>query len=389
MDFEFNLRTNLKVGVGTALKLGGFLEEIDSKTPAVIIDSALKNKEYIKDIIVGVEKKYAGKVKTWYYDLKSEPDYKSLDRVKMEFLDYDGKSKVDCFVGIGGGSVIDFTKGLATLVVNHGDAISYRGFPKDINPSLPIIAIPTTAGTASEVTYNAVFIDTDENKKLGINTLNNFPVLAVLDPNLVAGAPKAVAVSSGMDALTHAMESYVATKANMITKIFARESFKLIFNNLSRLMDDYENIEIWENMQIGAYLAGISLMNSGSGPAGALSYILGAKFKVPHGIAGAVFLPYIVNFNCENGYDYSELYDLVENVDKSKTKEEKNKEFSKMFFELCDKIGVPKKLDGFGVSKKNINILLDEIGSLKKAFEQNSIPFLVEDGKKLLNKLTK
>jgi len=377
-SFEFNLKTKLKFGAGEALKLSGYLKEIGLKKIGLIVDSAVYDTDYFKSIIDYLNKDSFEKIKVWKYDLGGEPDYDSLDRIRPEFID------IDCFVAIGGGSVIDFAKGLATLANNPGKAIEYRGFPKDINPSLPIIALPTTAGTASEVTYNAVFIDKNERKKLGINTMDNFPVLAILDPRLTLSCPKPIMVSSGMDALTHILESYVATKSNQITKMFAKEAFKLVFNSLS---GDLNNISVQENLQLGAYLAGISLMNSGSGPSGALSYTLGVNFKVPHGLAGAVFLPYIVKHNVEKGYDYSELYDLIDSTDKSFSIEEKSRIFLEKLFELSRKLEVPDNLGIFGVNQENINLLFKDVEGYQAAFNQNPISFLVEDGKKLLTKL--
>ncbi len=386
---QFILKTKMEFGPGEALNLGKFLKELKFQRIGIIVDAGVFNLDYLKEVLDGVKKQDFERVKIWQYDLKAEPDYDSLDRIKLEFLQENQKPLVDCFVGIGGGSVIDFAKGLATLVVNPGKAIDYRGFPTDINPSLPTVALPTTAGTGSEVTYNAVFISLQEKKKLGINTMNNFPVLAILDPKLTLSCPESITVSSGMDALTHTLESYVACQANSLTKVFAREAFRLIFNNLSKVLDNPEDIKIRANLQMAAFLAGISLINSGSGPAGALSYSLGVHFKVPHGLAGAVFLPYIVEHNVKNGYDYSELYNLIEGVDKSLEKEKKNQLFSEKIFELSKKLGIPANLRDFGVVENNIDVLLRETESLDKAFAQNSIPFSVEEGKKLLIKLIK
>ena len=383
-QFEFNLRTKTHFGVGLATKLGEYLEALSFGRIGIIIDSSVRKTDYGKKVLESVEKRKFDTVKVWAYDLGAEPDYDSLDRVKPTFMSKNSTPSVDCFVGIGGGSVIDFAKGLATLVVNPGKAIEYRGFPKEINPSLPTIAVPTTAGTGSEVTYNAVFTDLADKKKLGINTMHNFPVLAILDPNLTLSCPKSVTVSSGMDALVHTLESYAARGSNPLTKVFARGAFRLIFNSLSNVLSNPKNITIRANLQLGAYLASISLMNSGSGPAGALSYPLGVHFHVPHGYAGGVFLPHIIKFNVKKGYDYSELYDLIENADKSKRKEEKNHLFSQKLLELCDSLGIPSSLKNFGVNKNNIDILLKETENLGKAFAQNPIPFSVEDGKKLL-----
>jgi alcohol dehydrogenase len=385
-DFEFNLKTKTRFGVGTALNLGTYLKELPFKRIGIIVDSNVSNQKYVIRILENIKKQNFSKVQIRKYNLNVEPDYDSLDKVKADFLE-GNLPAVDCFVGIGGGSAMDFAKGLATLVVNPGKAITYRGFPTDINPSLPTIAVPTTAGTASEVTYNAVFIDRQGKKKLGINTHYNFPVLAILDPKLTLSCPKSVTVSSGMDALVHTLESYIAVQANPYTRIFAKEAFRYLFNSIGKVIDDPENIELRSNILFGAYLAGISLMNSGSGVAGALSYSLGVHFNVPHGIAGAVFLPYVMEHNVKMGYDYSELHDLIDGADKSLSPSEKSNLFAEKLFELCKKLDVPDNMRGFGVNENNINILLDENEHLDKAFAQNPLPFSVEDGKRLLIKM--
>lgn len=384
LEFEFNLRTRARFGAGSATKLGEYLKELSFERIGIIIDQRVHKTDYGKRVLKSVEEKRFDTVKVWVYNLGGEPDYDSLDQTKPIFMSTNYAPSVDCFVGIGGGSVMDFAKGLATLVVNPGKAIEYRGFPENVNPSLPTIAVPTTAGTGSEVTYNAVFVDLADKKKLGINTMHNFPVSAILDPNLTLSCPKSVTVSSGMDALVHTLESYAARRSNPLTKIFARGAFKLIFNNLFKVLGNPKNIEIRANLQLGAYFAGISLMNSGSGPAGALSYPLGVHFNVPHGYAGAVFLPHVVKFNVGKNYDYGELHDLIDNVDKSIGRKKKNILFAEKLFELCNSLGVPSSIRKFGVNENNINILLKETENLGNAFAQNPIPFSVEDGKKLL-----
>lgn len=385
-NFEFNLRTRAKIGSGEALSLGKYLKEMSFSKIGVVVDGKITELPYTQKIIQNVKNESFPAVKIWEYDLGSEPDYDSLDRVKMIFADNNGNPLVDCFVGIGGGSVIDFAKGLATLATNKGKAITFRGFPTDINPSLATIALPTTAGTGSEVTFNAVFIDKNENKKLGINTRNNYPVLAILDPNLTLSCPKQVAVSSGIDAIVHALEGYMSKKSDIMTKMFAKESFKLMFNNLPKILKDPKDVDARMNLQIGAYLGGLVLLGSGGGPTGALSYSLGVNFKVPHGLAGGVFLPYIAEHNFRKGYDFSELYDEI-GKDKSLNKKQKSAAFSKKLFQLWKKLGVPANLKSFGVNKENVGVLLKEIENYEKAFAQNPKPFSVEGGQKLLLKL--
>lgn len=388
MDFDFNLKTNAKFGAEKALRLAQYIKELSLTRPGVIVDGGIAGLEYTKNVLAALEKEPGLTVKIWVYDIRHEPDYDSLDRIKTRFLDASGRPVTDCFIGIGGGSVLDFAKGLATVVVNPGKAVYYKGFPTGIVPSLPIIAIPTTAGTGSEVTYNAVFTDNDTKKKLGINTHNNYPALAVLDPLFTVDSPISVTVSSGMDALVHTLESYMAVQSNPMSRIFAKEAFSMVFNNLFLVTDKPADVEVRAKVQYGAYLAGISLINSGSGVAGALSYPLGVHFKVPHGIAGAVFIAHVVKHNMKAGYDYSDLYDLIERTDHTLPKNIKNERFTEKMFTLCKKLNVPENLGGFGVNAGTVQIFLEEIGSLERAFAQNPVPFTVEDGKRLVRSMT-
>lgn len=387
LAFDFNLRTNARFGAGKAVNLPAYLKELSLTRPGIIIDSGVAGLDYTKKVIGSLEQDRDLTVRVWVYDLRHEPDYDSLDRMKPFFLSPSGRPLVDCFIGIGGGSVIDFAKGLATVLVNPGEAVRYKGFPTGINPSLPTIAVPTTAGTGSEVTYNAVFTDTRLKKKLGINTRNNYPALAILDPLFMVNSPMAVTVSSGMDALVHTLESYAAVQSNPMNRIFAREAFRLLYKNLFLVKDSPGDADIRARLQYGAYLAGISLINSGSGPAGALSYPLGVHFKVPHGIAGAVFIPHIVRHNVRAGFDYSELYDLTEGADVTLPAEKKNYHFAENLFRLGQWLSVPEDLGAFGVTRDTAGVLLDEIASLEKAFAQNPVPFTVEDGKNLIKNM--
>jgi len=387
IEFQFMLRTHTHCGAGQASNIDQHLHNLGLSNPGIIVDAGISRQTYIRSILTAIEQDRSFSPIIWEYNLGTEPDYDSLDRVKTIFLDEQGAVLTDCFIGIGGGSAIDFAKGLATVVVNPGAARRYKGFPKNLKPSLPIIAIPTTAGTGSEVTFNAVFTDHMEKRKLGINTINNFPILAILDPLLTLTCPQSVTSSSGMDALVHTIESHSAIQSTPMSRIFSREAFRHVYNGLVSVASMPDDLESRSKIQFGAYLAGIALMNSGSGPAGALSYPLGVHFKVPHGTAGGVFLPYIVYHNVMNGYDYSELYDLMEGADTTLPITEKNTEFADKIFHLADMLSIPHNLHVFGVSSDNIDILIAETDSLEKAFEQNPVPFTVEDGKRLLRYL--
>lgn len=381
--FSFTLKTSVKFGVGISKNLGNILSESGYKKIGVVIDAGVYETDIVGEVLKNLETT-ADSVKI-FKNVCAEPDYDFLEDCKNEFL----TDNFDCIVGIGGGSTMDTAKGVAVLLNNPGKAIHYRGFDKVKNEGLPIILLPTTAGTGSEVTPYAVFIDKKEKKKLGINTEYNTPALAILDPLLTVSCPKSVTIASGMDALVHTVESFVAKNATPLSKMFSLQAFPLIFNNLYRVSNDPDNIELRSKLLLGSYLAGAALMNSGAGPAGAMSYPLGVDYNVPHGLAGAVFLSKVVNKNIGSGCElYTPLYDLIENADNSLSINEKSIEFGKMLGNLTRELEVPASLDVFGVATDDIDMLVDEIFSgLKAAIDQNPIKFSEDDIRTILQSM--
>lgn len=374
LDFGFTLNTNLRFGPGQALKLPDLLKERGWSRPALVVDAGLAQSPAWQ----AVEAKLEGVVARLVTPIM-EPTYDDLDEARKTFEGTDP----DVFIVAGGGSVLDLGKALSVLHTNPGPALSYRGFNLIKNPGPPVVAIPTTAGTGSEVTPNAVFIDTKEQRKFGINTDMYLPKLAILDPELTVSCPRSVTISSGMDALVHSHESFVSKRATPMTRLLATEGFKLVFNNLEKAVSEPTNLEARGRVQWGSFLAGSALFNSSAGPAGALSYPLGVLCKVPHGIAGAVFLPYVVEHNVAAGYDgYGELHQAVTG------KAGDGKDFAALVRGLCDRLEVPRDLKGFGFQAEQIPAFAEQARLLGAAFEMNPIPFPPETVRELLTRMS-
>jgi len=246
-EFRFRLKTDSRFGVGLSKETGKIMKTKGLTKPIIIVDSGVVELKAVGEIIESI-KGETELIKT-YENKIAEPSYDYLDEVKKEFEGL----KPDCVVGIGGGSTIDLAKGIATLMTNSGKGIEYRGFGLVKNPTLPIVAIPTTAGTGSEATFSAVFTEESEKKKLGINTEFNFPTLAILDPLLVMSCPKKVAVGSGMDAIVHTLESFVAKKATPTSRIFSKEAFHLLFNNLEKAVKNPKDEAVRLQKQMDLY----------------------------------------------------------------------------------------------------------------------------------------
>jgi alcohol dehydrogenase len=223
-------------------------------------------------------------------------------------------------------------------------------------------------------------------RKLGINTSLYVPKLVLLDPLLTLSCPRSVTISSGMDALVHTLESYVARKASPMSRLFSREAFSLIFLTLPQVVAAPEDVDLRARMQLGAYYAGTALMNSGAGLAGALSYPLGVRFHVPHGLAGAVFLPHVVRFNVERGCAlYGELGDRAEGGRQSL--QERATAFSGRLDSLCERLEIPTNLRTFGVSSRDLPLLAEETMLLRGAIEQNPVDVSARDVSALLERM--
>lgn len=374
-QFAFQVKTEMFHGIGYSLNLGKFLEERGLTQVALLVDEGVARKApyylEVKDIL-------AGHTKNLYIEElrgTEEPDYDYLDEVAARVRRI---KDLDVVIGIGGGSCLDTAKAVAVLRTNPGKGIDYRGFDKVVKPGVPTIAIPSTAGTGSEVTINAPFTDKREMRKMGINGRYLNATYAILDAEWTMSCPQFFAVSAGMDAMTHSLESFTCKQANQLTRFFSQEAFRVLFQALPALVDDPLNKEQRQQLLLGAYLAGIALFNSGSGIAGALSYPIGVHYKVPHGIGGGIFLAPVIKYNLDRGYEgYAELLDLVE-YHPELSRKEKNLRFLEAFQALTDKLKVPTHLGQWGITRQNLEEVAKLMLPMQAAFDQNPIPFSAE-----------
>jgi alcohol dehydrogenase len=207
------------------------------------------------------------------------------------------KNRCDGVVGIGGGSAMDLAKAIAVLAANKGKAEDFLGLNKVPGPGLPKIMVPTTAGTGSEVTFTAVFIRKKLKKKEGMNSPYLYPELALLDPELTLSLPPHPTAATGIDALCHAIESYTSVTASPMSEMISLEAIRLISENLRTAVHDGTNIEAREAMLLGSLYAGLGLANAGVTAVHSLSYPLGGKYGVSHGLANTIMLPRVMAFN--------------------------------------------------------------------------------------------
>ncbi|MDE9542561.1 L-threonine dehydrogenase [Xenorhabdus bovienii] len=205
----------------------------------------------------------------------------------------------DCVISLGGGSPHDCAKGIALVAANGGDIRDYEGVDRSAKPQLPLIAINTTAGTASEMTRFCIITDVDRHIKMAIVDKNVTPILSVNDSALMAGMPKGLTAATGMDALTHAIEAYVSTAANPITDACALKAVTMISDYLRRAVANGNDMEARENMAYAQFLAGMAFNNASLGYVHAMAHQLGGFYDLPHGVCNAVLLPHVQKFNAK------------------------------------------------------------------------------------------
>lgn len=376
--FSLWLQADARFGPGVAMTLPDVVRTWGCRRVAAVVDVGLRNNLHAQNLLENLRD--AVRDFSVCENAVAEPDYDYLDRFKSQF-----DARLDLVIGMGGGSTLDLTKAVSVLVTNPGPAISYRGFDLVKNPGIPVVAIPTTAGTGSEVTPNAVFTDAREQRKLGINTRLYVPRLVLLDPLMTISCPPGVTISAGMDALVHAIESFVARKASPASQLFSREAFRVLIQNLPKVLEHPENVDVRMALQLGAFYAGIALTNSGPGLTGALSYPLGVLFKVPHGMAGAVFLGRVSRYNVsKKAIHYGYLYDLIDGAPALSSLQERALAVCDALDRLAEQLGIPKSLTGFGVRETDADRLAQQTMLLSGAIEQNPVDVSSAEVRELL-----
>jgi lactaldehyde reductase len=268
----------------------------------------------------------------------------------------------DCIVAVGGGSAIDTAKAIAIIIKNpeFSDVKSLDGVANTKNKCLPIIAFPTTAGTAAEVTINYVITDEQNVKKMVCVDPHDIPVVAIIDSELMESMPKVLAAATGMDALTHAMEGYITKAAWSMTDMFHIRAIKLIFDNLEKAVIQKDIVSI-ENMALAQYTAGQGFSNVGLGIVHSMAHQLGAVYDTPHGIANALLLPYVMKYNgevCEERF--REILKALEVNTSNMNKEQVVETLVGKITNLSISLGIPQKLNEINVKDTDIQMLAEK-----------------------------
>lgn len=290
-SFSFTIPQNIKFGAGTLDLLPDLAKEL-GKSKGYIISGPHLNKI---GMVAKCRKalKNAGMESECFTETEGNPSTDTVVKATEGFK----KSKADFIVAFGGGSPLDVTKAVAVLATYGGNIVDYEGADKVMGPVVPMIAIPTTAGTGSEVTAFSVITDHSRNYKLTVVSNYLLPAYVILDPDLIATVPANTAAACGIDAMVHALEAYISKAASPFSDIFAREALRLIGGSIRDYVADRSNPAACESMMVGSLFAGIAFSHARLGNVHAMSHPVSAYFDVPHGVANAILLPTVVDFN--------------------------------------------------------------------------------------------
>ncbi|WP_459176653.1 iron-containing alcohol dehydrogenase [Ewingella americana] len=270
------------------------------------------------------------------------------------------QNNCNAIVSLGGGSSHDCAKGIGLIASNGGNIKDFEGVDKSINDMIPLMAINTTAGTASEITRFCIITDTERKVKMAIIDWRVTPQISINDPDLMVGMPPSLTAATGMDALTHAIEAYVSTMANPLTDAAALKAIKMITQYLPKAVANGEYMKARSNMAYAQYLAGIAFNNASLGYVHAMAHQLGGFYNLPHGVCNAILLPYVQSFNLMSNLNrFKDIAEAMgENITGLSTDEAAIKAINAIQ-RLSKQVGIPRDLKSLGVKPEDFAIMAE------------------------------
>lgn len=354
MSQRFILNEVSYFGAGCRKELPEVLKRMNLKKALVVTDKGLikvGTTKLVTDIL-----DEAGIPYEVYSEVKPNPTVTNVQQGVEAFKN----SNADCIVAIGGGSAMDTAKGIGIVSNNpeFADVVSLEGCAPTKNKSVPIVALPTTAGTGAEVTINYVIIDEERQAKMVCVDPNDIPAVAIVDPELTYSLPKSLTAATGMDALTHAIEGYITKGAWVMSDMYELQAIKMIAENLPLAVDEPTNPVGREGMALAQYIAAQAFSNVGLGLVHGMAHPMGSLHDIPHGVANAMLLPTIMEFNMPMCIEKYGIIARTMGVDTTgMTAEEAAQAACDAVKALAIRVGIPQHLTEIGITEENIPAL--------------------------------
>lgn len=355
MAYNFFVHSDLVFGKDAAAALSGILKNENIKNVMVIYDGGVKAAGIAEKVLAEVNKVDGIKVTT-FDEVEPNPSNQLVERIYAIAKE----AGVEGFVAVGGGSSIDAAKAANVLMTNPGPIGQYGGIGLVKNKPLPLIAIPTTAGTSSEITNVSALTDTEAVCKYVVIDNKITPSYVIADPEYTRTMPKGVTAATGMDAITHAVESYISNMATPLTKYNSIQGLKIFYENLPKVVEDGNNMEARENMMMGCVITGFGFSNANLGLVHGIAHTLSAHFHLAHGMANAVVLPYVMAYNAPSCPD--EMIELAKAIDLPMTgdKDKDMYALSDALLAMTKKLGI-KTLSEQGIKEEDFDMLADDV----------------------------
>ncbi len=359
MSEKFVLNETSYFGKGAREELVGEIQKRGFKKVFLVSDKSLVEANVTAKVEEVLNK--AGVPYDLYDEIKPNPTIKNV----LDGVQACKDSKADLIVAVGGGSSIDTAKGISIVMTNpdRADIKSLNGASDTVNRGMPLIAMPTTAGTAAEVTINYVITDEDAKIKMVCVDPNDIPILAIVDSDLMASMPKSLAAATGMDALTHGIEGYITKAHNDMSDMFHMQAIKMIFKYLPAAVNDKDPVAI-EKMGMAQYIAGMGFSNVGLGIVHSMAHQLGAVYDTPHGIANAMLLPTVMRFNGEDPATAQRFREILMNIGRPDAEHLNDQDvintFVWMISELSKTVGITTTIKDYGAKEEDFEMLAEK-----------------------------
>lgn len=359
MSVRFMLNETSYFGKGAREELAPEIKNRGFKKAFVVTDKSLAECGVINKVTDVLEK--AGIPFEVYSEVKPNPTIKNV----TDGIEACKKSGADVIVAVGGGSSIDTAKGISIVMTNpdRADIVSLNGASNTVNKGMPVIALPTTSGTAAEVTINYVITDEEREVKMVCVDPHDIPIMAIVDSDLMATMPKSLASATGMDALTHAVEGYITKAHNTMSDMFHMKAIKLIFKYLPSAVNEKDE-EAIEMMGLAQYIAGMGFSNVGLGIVHSMAHQLGAVYDTPHGLANAILLPTVMRFNGEDPATAQRFREILCEIGRPDAANLNDQDvintFVWMISELSKSVGITQRVRDVGAKEEDFEMLADK-----------------------------
>ncbi len=351
MQFPFSLPTHIIMQPGLSEQAGSHIKAAGINKILIVTDPGIKAAGLLEPIYASLEQ--AGIPYAETDQVKPNPRSEDCNAIAAQYRDTD----IDGVLAVGGGSAMDAAKAIAVLMTHEGCIEDYEGENKLTTDPLPVVAIPTTAGTGSEVTFFSVITDSKRHYKMSLLDIRLAPKLALLDSNITAGLPPSIAAATGMDALTHAIEAYTGKMANPISDGLALHAIRLISQNLIPAVEDRNNQQAREQMLVASLIAGMAFGNADIASVHCISEAIGGMYDTPHGVANSIFLPFVFKHNCSADLARHAQVAYALGIDPNLSAQAAAEAAVELLFTMSKRLGIPSFAEVKGVNPEDFQIL--------------------------------